>query len=103
MNSPLTVVCDGCSSNFRKQLVKFPDVVAKSRFVGVIVKGKMPFEGYGHVFLCNPAPVLSYRVRNTKYLIMLVILINCCNRSALKKFVFSLIFLNLLLNLFPTT
>jgi squalene monooxygenase len=62
MNSPLTVVCDGCSSNFRKQLVKFPDAVAKSRFVGVIVKGKMPFEGYGHVFLCNPAPVLSYRI-----------------------------------------
>ena len=49
--APLTVVCDGLHSRFRKELVD-QKTVAKSCFVGVVVKDvDLPYPNYGHVIL----------------------------------------------------
>ncbi|OBZ84057.1 Squalene epoxidase 1, partial [Choanephora cucurbitarum] len=60
--APLTIVCDGLFSKFRKELtVKTPDV--RSNFVGFILKDlELPMPNHGHVVLASPAPVLLYQI-----------------------------------------
>ncbi|KAI8078070.1 squalene epoxidase-domain-containing protein [Gilbertella persicaria] len=60
--APLTIVCDGLFSKFRKEItVKTPDV--RSNFVGFIMKDVvLPAPNHGHVILASPAPVLMYQI-----------------------------------------
>jgi squalene monooxygenase len=64
LRAPLTIVCDGCYSNFRSKLFGTErKPICTSNFWGILVRDcKLPFENYGHVFLNEPAPVLSYRI-----------------------------------------
>ncbi|XP_044500230.1 squalene monooxygenase SE1-like [Mangifera indica] len=64
--APLTVVCDGCCSNFRRSLSK-PKVEIPSCFVGLILeKCELPYKNHGHVILANPAPILFYPISSTE-------------------------------------
>ncbi|KAG0742146.1 hypothetical protein G6F57_002566 [Rhizopus arrhizus] len=60
--APLTIVCDGIFSKFRKELtIKTPDV--RSNFVGFIMKDlELPLPNHGHVVLAKPSPVLMYQI-----------------------------------------
>ncbi|KAJ3351426.1 Squalene epoxidase [Entophlyctis luteolus] len=60
--APLTVVCDGCFSKFRKEVNNKP-VKVSSTFVGLILKDcKLPNPNHGHVVLAQPSPVLLYQI-----------------------------------------
>lgn len=60
--APLTVVCDGCFSKFRRDFVE-TQPVAESSFVGVVLEDcKLPYPLHGHVFLVEPSPVLAYQI-----------------------------------------
>ncbi|KAI3447935.1 hypothetical protein Pfo_004600 [Paulownia fortunei] len=66
--APLTIVCDGCFSNLRKNLC-IPQVNIISHFVGMVLNlenGKLPHPNHGHVILANPSPVLFYPVSSTE-------------------------------------
>ncbi|XP_057783216.1 squalene epoxidase 3-like [Salvia miltiorrhiza] len=66
--APLTIVCDGCFSNLRKNLC-IPQVNIMSHFVGMVLNlenGKLPQPNHGHVILANPSPVLFYPVSSTE-------------------------------------
>ncbi|KAJ0100802.1 hypothetical protein Patl1_04838 [Pistacia atlantica] len=64
--APLTVVCDGCCSNFRRSLSK-PKVEIPSCFVGLILENcELPYENHGHVILANPSPILFYPISSTE-------------------------------------
>lgn len=66
--APLTIVCDGCFSNLRKNLC-IPQVNIMSHFVGMVLNlenGKLPHPNHGHVILANPSPVLFYPVSSTE-------------------------------------
>ncbi|KAL9173735.1 hypothetical protein ABFS82_02G007900 [Erythranthe guttata] len=66
--APLTIVCDGCFSNLRKNLC-VPQVDIVSHFVGMVLNlenGKLPHPNHGHVVLANPSPVLFYPVSSTE-------------------------------------
>ncbi|KAL2254887.1 squalene monooxygenase-like [Sesamum indicum] len=66
--APLTIVCDGCFSNLRKNLC-IPQVNIVSHFVGMVLNlenGKLPHPNHGHVILANPSPVLFYPVSSTE-------------------------------------
>ncbi len=55
---------DGRSSIVRRSLGLTTDWAVCSRMLGVMLNGvKLPFEGYGHVLLGGPGPVLMYRLR----------------------------------------
>ncbi|KAL7315953.1 Squalene epoxidase [Mucor circinelloides] len=60
--APLTIVCDGLFSKFRKEFTtKTPDV--RSNFVGFIMKDLvLPMPNHGHVILAKPSPVLMYQI-----------------------------------------
>ncbi|CAO3616543.1 unnamed protein product [Mucor hiemalis] len=60
--APLTIVCDGLFSKFRKEFTtKSPDV--RSNFVGFIMTDlELPLPNHGHVVLANPSPVLMYQI-----------------------------------------
>ncbi|GAA5804048.1 squalene epoxidase-domain-containing protein [Helicostylum pulchrum] len=60
--APLTIVCDGLFSKFRKEFTtKTPDV--RSNFVGFIIKDlELPLPNRGHVVLAQPSPVLMYQI-----------------------------------------
>ncbi|KAI9282694.1 squalene epoxidase-domain-containing protein [Sporodiniella umbellata] len=60
--APLTIVCDGIFSKFRKELtVKTPDV--RSNFVGFVMKNlQLPLPNHGHVVLAKPSPILMYQI-----------------------------------------
>jgi squalene monooxygenase len=64
--APLTVVCDGYFSSFRKKLTPAASPVSPSTFVGIIMEGKpddlLPRPGHGHVILGDPSPVLFYPI-----------------------------------------
>ena len=50
--APLTIVCDGLFSNFRKFFLGDKKVEASSSFFGVIIENNdLPFENHGHVML----------------------------------------------------
>jgi squalene monooxygenase len=56
----LVVMCDGGFSKFKPSA---KPKKAHSHFIGIIMKGMtLPFEGRGHVMLCDDGPVLSYRL-----------------------------------------
>lgn len=60
----MTVVCDGSSSLFRRD-VSDAESVVRSHFVGIIMHGandKLPFPHHGHVVLAKPSPVLCYPI-----------------------------------------
>jgi len=61
-HAPLTVVCDGCFSDLRKELgQKKP--VGSDHFVALILENcHLPFPNHGHVMLADPAPVLAYQI-----------------------------------------
>jgi len=62
VRAKLTIVCDGCFSNFRKKFIE-EKPVATSSFVGVIIKDtELPFPNHGHVILTNPGPILAYQI-----------------------------------------
>ncbi|KAI7906776.1 squalene epoxidase-domain-containing protein [Cokeromyces recurvatus] len=60
--APLTIVCDGIFSKFRKDFTsKTPDV--KSYFVGFILTDcQLPLPNHGHVILAKPSPILMYQI-----------------------------------------
>ncbi|KAI8136682.1 squalene epoxidase-domain-containing protein [Fennellomyces sp. T-0311] len=60
--APLTIVCDGLFSKFRKEFTaKTPDV--RSHFVGFEIKDlTLPKPNHGHVILAKPTPVLMYQI-----------------------------------------
>lgn len=64
--APLTVVCDGYFSSFRKKLTPAAAPVSPSTFVGIIIDGDpnelLPRPGHGHVVLGDPSPVLFYPI-----------------------------------------
>mmetsp|Transcript_16882 Transcript_16882/g.50495 ORF Transcript_16882/g.50495 Transcript_16882/m.50495 type:complete len:540 (+) Transcript_16882:48-1667(+) len=61
-HAPLTVVCDGCFSKFRRgRITNQPE--GTSSFVGLILKDvEIPFPNHGHVILAKPSPVLFYPI-----------------------------------------
>eukprot|EP00842_Homolaphlyctis_polyrhiza_P005808 jgi/Hompol1/6228/HPOL_001339-RA len=69
--APLTVVADGCASNFRKHFVPL-EVKCKSYFVGLILEDcPLPSKYHGHVVLAKPSPILLYQIgsRETRILV----------------------------------
>ncbi|KAI9471973.1 MAG: squalene epoxidase-domain-containing protein [Benjaminiella poitrasii] len=60
--APLTIVCDGLFSKFRKEITtKTPDV--RSNFVGFILTDcELPLPNHGHVILAKPSPILMYQI-----------------------------------------
>lgn len=60
--SPLTVVVDGCFSNFRKELCDQPSTYSTSKFYGLVLSTEPPNRGYGHVILTHPGVVLAYAI-----------------------------------------
>ncbi len=57
------VAADGRSSCGRVALGLSTDRVTLSRMAGLRLRTReMPFEGYGHVFLSGPGPMLAYRI-----------------------------------------
>ncbi|XP_073124406.1 squalene epoxidase 3-like [Henckelia pumila] len=66
--APLTIVCDGCFSNLRKNLC-VPKVDIVSHFVGMVLNlenSNLPQPNHGHVILANPSPILFYPVSSTE-------------------------------------
>eukprot|EP01114_Cavostelium_apophysatum_P020944 TRINITY_DN7169_c0_g1_i1.p1 TRINITY_DN7169_c0_g1~~TRINITY_DN7169_c0_g1_i1.p1 ORF type:complete len:506 (-),score=60.75 TRINITY_DN7169_c0_g1_i1:13-1530(-) len=67
----LTVVCDGCASNLRRT-VGIARPKAKSQFVGVVLQNcQLPFPKHGHVFLGEPAPILSYQIGSNEIRVLI--------------------------------
>lgn len=62
--APIVVVCDGLYSRFRSTVTPTaPLPTVSSQFCGFILKDlALPYNEHGHVFLCDPSPVLMYRV-----------------------------------------
>jgi len=57
------VAADGRSSCARAALGLSTDRVTLSRMAGLRLRTReLPFEGYGHVFLSGPGPMLAYRI-----------------------------------------
>ncbi|XP_030523205.1 squalene monooxygenase SE2-like isoform X1 [Rhodamnia argentea] len=64
--APLTVVCDGCFSNLRRNLCT-PKVDVPSHFVGLVVENcDLPLPNHGHVVLADPSPILFYPISSTE-------------------------------------
>nr|GMC89617.1 squalene monooxygenase-like [Ipomoea batatas] len=64
--APLTIVCDGCSSNLRRSLCD-PKVDIPSCFVGLLLENcQLPFVNHGHVILADPSPILFYPISSTE-------------------------------------
>ncbi|KAL5561105.1 hypothetical protein UlMin_030852 [Ulmus minor] len=65
-NAPLTIVCDGCFSNLRRNLCN-PQVDVPSCFVGLILENcNLPYANHGHVILGDPSPLLFYPISSTE-------------------------------------
>ncbi|KAE8653938.1 Squalene monooxygenase [Hibiscus syriacus] len=64
--APLTIVCDGCSSNLRRSLCN-PKVDIPSYFVGLVLENcHLPYSNYGHVILSDPSPIVFYKFSSTE-------------------------------------
>nr|AUD09558.1 squalene epoxidase 1 [Ononis spinosa] len=64
--APLTIVCDGCFSNLRRNLCN-PKVEVPSCFVGLVLENcELPCANHGHVILGDPSPVLFYPISSTE-------------------------------------
>lgn len=63
VSAGLIVGADGRSSVVRTALGLPVEHVTSSRMAGLLLSDcEMPFEGFGHVFLGGPGPVLAYRI-----------------------------------------
>ena len=63
VHAPLIVGADGKSSLVRRLLGPGPPSTALSHMAGLLLHDvELPFEGYGHVLLGGPGPVMIYRV-----------------------------------------
>ncbi|RCH77538.1 Squalene epoxidase, partial [Rhizopus stolonifer] len=86
--APLTIVCDGIFSKFRKEMtVKKPDV--RSNFVGFIIKDlELPLPNHGHVILAKPSPILMYQIstRDTRVLVDIPGKLPSSSDGSLKKY-----------------
>uniref|UniRef100_A0A7N0TN51 Squalene monooxygenase n=1 Tax=Kalanchoe fedtschenkoi TaxID=63787 RepID=A0A7N0TN51_KALFE len=66
VRAPLTIVCDGCSSNLRRTLCH-PQVEVPSCFVGMVLEEcDLPHSNYGHVIMADPSPVLFYPISSNE-------------------------------------
>ncbi|XP_060970387.1 squalene epoxidase 3-like [Cannabis sativa] len=64
--APLTIVCDGCFSNLRRNLCE-PKVQVPSCFVGLVLENcQLPYANHGHVILADPSPILFYPISSTE-------------------------------------
>ncbi|KAL6220101.1 hypothetical protein ACLB2K_007858 [Fragaria x ananassa] len=64
--APLTIVCDGCFSNLRKNL-SASKVESPSCIVGFILENRdLPHANHGHVILGDPSPIVFYPISNTE-------------------------------------
>ncbi|OMO92135.1 Aromatic-ring hydroxylase-like protein [Corchorus olitorius] len=65
-NAPLTIVCDGCFSNLRRNLCD-PKVDVPSCFVGLVLENcELPHANHGHVILADPSPILFYPISSNE-------------------------------------
>ncbi|KAF2072119.1 hypothetical protein CYY_006564 [Polysphondylium violaceum] len=88
VRAPLTLVCDGCFSNLRKNVINDPTPLFTSTFVGLVIRGcQLPFQSHGHVFLCNPAPILMYRIGSDEIRVLIDIPGKCPTNNDLKEFI----------------
>ena len=61
LRAPLTVAADGRQSRVRRSLGLDPEIQLLSYTVAATVRGpKLPWRGFGHVFLGAPGPILAY-------------------------------------------
>ncbi|KAK6945905.1 Squalene epoxidase [Dillenia turbinata] len=63
--APLTIVCDGCSSNLRRSLCS-SQVEVPSCFVGLVLNCQLPYPNHGHVIVADPSPILFYPISSTE-------------------------------------
>ncbi|KAF6159711.1 hypothetical protein GIB67_029969 [Kingdonia uniflora] len=64
--APLTIVCDGCSSNLRRSLCS-PKVEVLSCFVGLVLENcELPYPSHGHVIIADPSPICLYPISSTE-------------------------------------
>ncbi|XP_024979057.1 squalene monooxygenase-like [Cynara cardunculus var. scolymus] len=64
--APLTIVCDGCFSNLRRELCN-PKIEVPSCFVALVLENvDLPYANHGHAIIADPSPVLFYSISNTK-------------------------------------
>lgn len=62
LKAPLTILCDGCNSNFRDQFINEKPHSTTS-FVGVVIKdATLPYPNHGHVFITPKGPALAYQI-----------------------------------------
>lgn len=67
VEAPLTIACDGCSSNLRKRAAAKQKVDVYSKFHGLVLEmNDIPYPQHGHVVLANPTPVLFYPISSTE-------------------------------------
>ncbi|MBK7859735.1 MAG: FAD-dependent monooxygenase [Archangiaceae bacterium] len=62
LEAAVLIAADGRGSKLREAAGIGAARGAPVRMAGVLVKGPLPYEGYGHVVLGGRAPVLAYRV-----------------------------------------
>ncbi|OQV16417.1 Squalene monooxygenase [Hypsibius exemplaris] len=66
LEAPLTVVCDGHFSRFRKELIR-ENVRVASHFVGLLLEDCPQYKArHAELVLGNPSPVLIYRISDTQ-------------------------------------
>lgn len=69
--APLTVVCDGPMSFFRKKLSK-PNKQVSSYFMGLVLKDlDLEFPSLGHMIVTGDAPILVYPIHSNGYRILI--------------------------------
>ncbi|CEG64142.1 Putative Squalene monooxygenase [Rhizopus microsporus] len=95
--APLTIVCDGIFSKFRKEITeKTPDV--RSNFVGFVMKDlELPFPNHGHVILAKPSPILMYQIstHDTRILVDIPGKLPSASNGDLKKYMEQVVALEL--------
>ncbi len=62
VEATVLVAADGRGSKLREAAGIVADLGERVRMSGVVVKGALPYAGYGHVVLGGRAPVLAYRI-----------------------------------------
>ena len=68
--APLTVVCDGPMSFFRKQLSK-PNKKVSSYFMGLVLKDlDLEYPSLGHMIVTGDSPILVYPIKSNGYRIL---------------------------------
>ncbi|MBD3639148.1 MAG: FAD-dependent monooxygenase [Crocinitomicaceae bacterium] len=69
--APLTVVCDGPMSFFRKKLSK-PNKTVSSYFMGLVLKDlDLEYPSLGHMIVTGESPILVYPIHTNAYRILI--------------------------------